>query len=174
MPNSSHWSISRSRIRRHLHAVNGQAAPAVSLCRAHAGIFVHARPLPVLRALHQPRHHLVEVNILHLPVIFLDGAQSTIRPASFAACKSRSKAFLDDPHKNCRPLQGGSALRPLTPAEAGTRAAPQLCECNHQGSGVPPPVQRNARPMPTPSESREECGRVQREKDASLGRQCPN
>jgi hypothetical protein len=29
------------------------------------------------------------------------------RPASLAACKSRSKAFLDDPHNNCRLCKAG-------------------------------------------------------------------
>lgn len=65
------------------------------------------------------------------------------RPASFAACKSRSKAFLDDPHKNCRPWKAGLRyarllrLKPepeLQPSSANTIIKAQEFHPRHNGT----------------------------------------
>jgi hypothetical protein len=77
-------------------AAAGQSTASLLFRRTHAGVFVHAGPSPVLGSRHNSGFYRVQVNVLHLLVVFLHRAQGTTPPGrkifmgSGAGSKKRS------------------------------------------------------------------------------------
>ena len=71
-------SYSRMDVERKRDAIDAQSAVAFLFLPTYSGEFPHAGPLPVFGPLHQSPAHRVEMNVLHLFVIFPHRAQRPV------------------------------------------------------------------------------------------------
>ena len=87
-------------------AVDGKAAWCYRRLVNRARVIMDTRPRPVLRAARQPRLHGIQVDILDLPVVLADRAQSAIKESGLpnrprfvaAGVEAQGGAYLDRFH----------------------------------------------------------------------------
>jgi len=85
-------SNSLAHVGRYPDTVHDQTATFLLLLGAHTGVLVVARPSPFFRAAGQPGLDRVQVDVLHLLVVFLDGAQRAVEEPGLQQMVARTTA----------------------------------------------------------------------------------
>ncbi len=85
-------SDSRARVGRYPDTVHDQTATFLLLLGVHTGVLVVARPSPIFRAARQPGLDRVQVDVLDLLVLFLDGALGAVEEPGLPWLVARTTA----------------------------------------------------------------------------------